>query len=485
MDAQLVHLASLPDNFPIPVIELALLEAILSPNPAATAAFPDLPTVGLAHPAVQKLAALAAQMHTTGVNVVTREVQVDATRFHQLIVSLPDQQKLRVYMLDVTPHPGHDAQIQHAHLMEAIGRLAEGVAHHFNTLLTIILGYAELLEEEFALASPDADKVQAIKQAGERAAALVRQLFAFSRQMHLEPQVMQLNTLIGTLATRLRSLLGTDIDLTTILDPHLGWVEADPQQIEQAIMHLVVNAREAMPTGGHLTIETRNVELDRCEAQPHRGVRPDPYVLVAVRDTGCGMDATTQTQMFEPFFTTKPVGQGTGLNLATVYGTITQSGGHLEVSSTVGQGTTVTFYLPCLQPDVQLPPVESGTLRLPHGTETIVLVTVEPGGRTWARRTLEACGYAVLDANTGKDALELIEHSGQPVHVLVTEVVLPGMTGPQLAAQVTARYAAVKLLYIADSLEEADAQGLGTRGVVILQKPVTPALLAQQVREDP
>ena len=292
-----------------------------------------------------------------------------------------------------------------------------------------------------------------------------------------------MNTLVQTLEPKLRSVLGAEINFTTMLDPHLGLIEADPDQLEQALMHLVVNAREAMPTGGHLTIETRNVELDHRDAPTPAGVRPGAYVRVAVRDTGCGMDAATQAQMFEPFFTTKPVGQGTGLSLAMVYGIITQSGGYLEVASTVDQGTTVTLSLPRLQPDVQQPTVESGSLRLPRGTETILLVEAEIQGRTLTRRLLDACGYTVLDAGTGEDALEIIEHAGQPVHLLVTDVVLPDMRGPQLAAQVRARDAAVQLLYMASTPEEADVQGLGDAGVAVLQKPITPVVLVRKVQE--
>jgi len=483
MDALPFHFASLPDSFPLPIIELALPEAILSPNSAATAVFPDLLTVGLAHPAVQGLPALAAQMHTAGVSVVTREVQVGETRFHQLIVALPDRQALRAYMLVIIPRTVHEAQIQQAHQMEAIGRLAGGVAHHLNNLLTVILGYAELLEEDLAWASLAVDKVRAIRQAGEQAAALVEQMLAFSRRRPLVPHGVQLNTLVRALEPKLRPLLRAEVVLTTILDPHLEVIEADPYQLEQALIHLVVNAQEAMPTGGHLIIETRNVELDQRDAQTHTGGRPGSYVLVTVHDMGCGMDAATQARMFEPFFTTKPVGQGTGLSLAMVYGTITQSGGHIAVASVVGQGTTVAVYLPRLQSDVQRPTVESGTLWLPRGTETILLVEAEPRGRLEARRILEVCGYTVLGAGIGEEALELVEYAGQPVHILVTDIVLPRMSGPQLAAQVTAKYAGVKLLYMAGTLEEADVQGLGAAGGAVVQKPIPPALLARKVRE--
>jgi two-component system cell cycle sensor histidine kinase/response regulator CckA len=600
MDDQLTRLASLPSHVAIPVIEMALPACRLSPNPAAIAVFPDLPTLQLAHPVLHELLALATHMHAEGVRVVTRDVQVGATLFHQIIMALPAQRALRVYTLDttqtlntvqwlaalvdavpeaiigltlegnighwntgaqqlygyaagdmlgrsvtdltlperhaevwgmlerlrhsqrvapwetihlhkdgtrlqvsltvlpmqdahgtlmgasvmareITPRTGRAAQ--HAHQLAALSRLAGGAAQHFTTFLTLMLGYADLLREDVALASPAADKVQAIRQAGERAVALTRQLFAFSRTMLLEPRVLHLHTLMVELDTRLRHLLGPEIALTKLLDPRLGWVAADPRQLEQALVYLVVNARESMPLGGHLTIEMRNVELDQSYART-RGVRAGPYVLLAVSDTGCGMDAATQAQMFEPFFTTKPAGQGIGLSLAIVQGIVTHNGGHIDVTSAVEQGTTITLYLPRLPHDIQRPTVESGTLRLPRGTETIVLVEAEPRGRTWSRRTLEACGYTVLDASTGAEALRLVEQSARRVHLLVTEVDIPYMSGRQLAAHVTARYAGIPCLYIVDALDEADLHyHQEAEEIAVLHKPFTPAALVQKVRE--
>jgi CheY-like chemotaxis protein len=249
-------------------------------------------------------------------------------------------------------------------------------------------------------------------------------------------------------------------------------------------MELAVNARDAMPTGGHLTLETRNVELDSHDALPEAERSAGPYVLLAVRDTGCGMDAVTQAQIFEPFFTTKPVGQGTGLGLAMVYGIITQSGGHIEVTSAVGRGTTFRIYLPRLPHDVPRPVVESGTLRLPRGTETIVLVEPEPRVRAWARRTLEACGYTVLEAGTEEEARRLVRQSRRFVHLLVTAVDVPRTSGRQRAAQGTVRGTNLKRLYLVDEGDDAGLrQRHGEGGVAVLQKPFTPAALAQKVRE--
>jgi CheY-like chemotaxis protein len=371
--------------------------------------------------------------------------------------------------------------------MEAIGRLSGGVAHDFNNLLVVITGYSEMLLMDRYQNDRDLLRkyVEEIVQAGERAAGLTRQLLAFSRQQVLQPQVLNLNDVVSNLEKMLRRLIGEDIDLVSIPGKYLGQVKADPGQIEQVILNLVVNARDAMPTGGKLTIETANVELDEAYAQKYIDVTPGRYVLLTVSDSGVGMDANVQSHIFEPFFTTKEQGKGTGLGLATVYGIVKQSGGDIRLYSELEQGTTFKVYLPRVDEAVTRLESRPAISEIPTGGETLVLVEDEASVRALARQALELSGYTVLEASCGPEALELCQQLARPIHLLVTDVVMPGgMNGRELAEQLRSLRPELKVLFISGYTNEAIVHhGVLGSGYFFLQKPFTPYLLMQKVRE--
>ncbi len=368
--------------------------------------------------------------------------------------------------------------------MEAIGRLAGGVAHDFNNLLMIISGRSQLLLRRLPSDNPLRRDVGLIDATATRAADVIRQLLAFGRKQVLQPKVLDLNAVVDDLAPMLRRLIGEDNELVVVLDPTLGRVKADPGQLGQVILNLAVNAQDAMPQGGHLVLETAHVTLDAIAASRHLGVPPGAYVMLAVRDTGCGMDPETQQHIFEPFFTTKGPGQGTGLGLATVYGIITQSGGHISVDSDLGKGTTFTIYLP--QVDDAVEAMESGTAlpEAPQGSETILLVEDEDGVREVARDALEIQGYTLLEARHPEEALQLaVQHPG-PIHLLLTDVVMPQLNGRQLVDRLAPRRPEMKVLYMSGYTDTAIVHhGVLEPGTAYLQKPFTPDSLAREVRK--
>ena len=386
---------------------------------------------------------------------------------------------------DVTARRKLENQFHQAQKMEAVGQLAGGVAHDFNNLLTVINGYGSLVHEALPPGHPTRELVAEITKAGERAAGLTRQLLAFSRQAVLEPKVLDPNALVQDVEKMLRRLIGEDIDLATRLAPDLGRVKADPGQLEQAVVNLCVNARDAMPRGGKLTVETRNIELDAAYVATHPDVKPGPYVVVAVSDTGTGITPEVQRRIFEPFFTTKKQGKGTGLGLAMVFGFVKQSGGHIGVHSEVGRGTTFKLYLP----RVGNAPLagKSGTYRtsMPRGLETILLVEDEDAVRALGRHILEMCGYTVLEARNGREAVRAADGQAGPLHLLVTDVVMPGgMGGRQVAEAVVARHPGTKVLYTSGYTDDAVVRhGVLDEGTHFLQKPFTPTILAQKVRD--
>jgi PAS domain S-box-containing protein len=385
---------------------------------------------------------------------------------------------------DISERKALEEQLRQAQKMEAIGHLAGGVAHDFNNLLTVITGYSDLLLGNLRRDDPAHHLVSEIRKAGDRAAALTRQLLAFSRKAILQPVVLDLNAVVEDMDKMCRRLIGEDVEFVTSLDPALGKVKADPGQVEQALLDLVVNARDAMPTGGRLTIETRNVELDEAFARTHVEVRPGPYVLLAVSDTGCGMTPEVKAHTFEPFFTTKEVGKGTGLGLAMVHGVVKQSEGHIEVASEVGRGTTFSIYLPRLEPAPAAGRPDSSEVRIPGGRETVLLTEDEDGLRTLTRMVLESNGYAVIVARSPQEALEAATRHKGPLHLLVTDVVMPQMNGCQLAGLLTPLYPGLKVLYISGYTDEAVIRhGVRERETAFLQKPFTPATLARKVRE--
>ena len=375
-------------------------------------------------------------------------------------------------------------QLLQSQKLESVGQLAGGVAHDFNNLLTVITGQSDLMLRRLGESDPMRRRAEEIKKAAERAAGLTRQLLAFSRKQVLQPKVLDLTETVAGMDKLLRRLIGEDVHLVTVLAPDLGKVRADPSQIEQVLMNLAVNARDAMPEGGKLTIETQNTYLDETYARQHLSVVPGPYVMLAVSDTGSGMDAETQAHMFEPFFTTKEVGKGTGLGLSTVYGIVKQSGGNIYVYSEVGQGATFKVYLPLASETAEAgeqSPAESARERR---TETILLVEDEESVRLLLVETLEAEGYTVLAASGGEEALRVCELHGGPIHLLLTDVVMPEMSGRQLVERLSEKCAGVRVLYMSGYTDNAIVRhGVLEPGVSFLQKPFTPAAVISKVRE--
>lgn len=385
---------------------------------------------------------------------------------------------------DITRRKQLEDQLRQSQKMEAVGRLAGGVAHDFNNLLTAILGHADLLLDETSGDDRRGADLAEIKHAAERAAGLTRQLLAFSRKQILQPKVLDLNTVVASVGTLLRRLIGEDVELRIAPAEGLGPVEADPGQLEQVILNLAVNARDAMPRGGKLIIETANVELDAEYARQHVGVEPGPYVMLAVSDTGVGMDDEVKAHLFEPFFTTKAQAQGTGLGLAMVYGIVKQSGGFIWVYSEPGRGTAFKIYLPRLAacPQAATPaPATEGSLA---GSGTILLVEDEEAVRRLASRVLEARGYTVLPAADGLQALDTVQRHPGAIDLVITDVVMHHMSGRELAELVRPRRPATKILYVSGYTDDAIVRhGVLEAGVVFLQKPFTPDSLARKVKE--
>jgi PAS domain S-box-containing protein len=386
-------------------------------------------------------------------------------------------------LLDVTGRRELEEQLRQAQKMEAVGMLAGGVAHDFNNLLTIITGYSQLILNNLRGDDPNRHSVEQIMKAGERAAALTSQLLAFSRRQVLQPRVLDLNKLVTSLSTMLRRLIGEDIDLRLVLPPDLGTVSADAGQIEQVLMNLVVNARDAMPRGGVLTIETANVMLDDSYAGRHIAVKPGPYVLLAVSDNGSGMDEATQSRLFEPFFTTKGNGKGTGLGLSTVFGIVKQSGGSVAVYSEPSRGTSVKVYLPRNDQPAVLE-TERALRKVVRGTETILLVEDDEMVRTLVRETLERNGYKILDAAGPIEARRIADQYRLPIQMLITDVVMPKVSGRDLADQLIRKRPDLKVLYMSGYTDNAVLNsGILQKEVAFLQKPFTPAALSDKVRE--
>ncbi len=386
-------------------------------------------------------------------------------------------------MVDITQRKQLEEQYRQAQKMEAVGRLAGGVAHDFNNLLTAITGYTDLVREDLSPGDPHRADLDEVRHAADRAAGLTRQLLAFSRRQVVQPRVLDLNDVVAGMEKMLRRIIGEDVQLQTALAPSLAGVSADPGQIEQVIVNIAVNARDAMPSGGRLTIETGTVELDENYTAAHAEVRAGQYVMLAVSDTGTGMSAGTQARIFEPFFTTKEPGKGTGLGLATVYGIVKQGEGHVNVYSELGQGTTFKVYFPVVASRGEKIPGQHEAA-VSGGTETVLLVEDEESVRKLALAVLQRQGYTVLDARDGAHAVEVCRGHPGRIHILLTDVVMPGVGGPEAAGQLKALRPDMKVLYMSGYTDRAIAQQrvLGP-DVAFLQKPFTPATLARKVRE--
>ena len=394
-------------------------------------------------------------------------------------------EKQRSLQLEVEEGRRVLAQFRQAQKMEAVGRLAGGVAHDFNNMLTVIIGTSEMVLEDYDLDPEVGSLIAQICRAGERAAVLTRQLLAFSRKQVLSPIVLNLNAVVSDIHPMLARMIGEDIDLSLSLEPQVGLVRADPGQVEQVLMNLVVNSRDAMTEGGRLWIETGNVVLDEAYAQVRPEVPPGAYAMMAVSDTGCGMTTEVKRQLFEPFFTTKEVGKGTGLGLATVYGIVKQSGGFIYVYSEVGQGTTFRLYFPCVEDTQPADLARREQTVLPGGgSETILLVEDDEGVAALARLILLTRGYTVLTAESGEEALELWGTQRNSIHLVVTDVILPGMNGRLLADRLLQEHPSLKLLFMSGYTESAVVHlGVMEGGIAFLSKPFTPTDLARKVRE--
>ncbi len=380
---------------------------------------------------------------------------------------------------NITQRKNLEEQFRQAQKLESVGRLAGGIAHDFNNLLTVILGFSDFVLSNTDHTTTNHEYLEEIKNAAERAAALTRQLLAFSRKQVLQPRVLDLNTVVSDIEKMLRRLLGADVELTTVLSRDVAPIRADATQVEQIIMNLAVNASDAMPEGGKLTIETGNTELGEEYCREHVDVQPGRYVMLAVSDTGQGMSAETKAHVFEPFFTTKESGKGTGLGLSTVFGIVKQSGGSIWVYSEVGRGTTFKIYLPCVEAAVaEAPRAEAPGA---HGSETVLLVEDDESVRMLVRAVLSERGYSVFEASNASEAFLFRRRHTGPIHLLLTDLVLPQVSGIELSAKLLALAPGLKVLFMSGYTDRTVA--LGSHDRAFIQKPFTPEALSSKVRE--
>jgi two-component system cell cycle sensor histidine kinase/response regulator CckA len=420
----------------------------------------------------------------------TMRMRKDGTPIHVALTLSPirslDGQVVGISTVarDVTESRHLEAMLRQSQKMEAVGQLAGGVAHDFNNLLGVILGYTGIMLDRLSPDDPNHKAIEEIQKAGDRAALLTRQLLAFSRKQVLQPKVLDLNTVVAGTEKLLQRLIGEHIELLVILSPGLTLVKADAGQLEQIIMNLAVNARDAMPAGGKLTIQTSNAEFGEEYVAEHPSTKPGLHVMLAVTDTGHGMDAITKAHMFEPFFTTKEFGKGPGLGLSTVYGIVKQSGGSIWVYSEVGIGTTFKIYLPCVGPILEIASSGDRLEKVEGGSQTILVVEDEAALLQVTRQSLEAVGYMILAAHSPVEAVRISESHPGPIHLLLTDVIMPGMNGAQLATLLSARRPEMRVLYVSGYTDDTILRhGVLEPGLAFLQKPFSRKTLAQKVGE--
>jgi len=402
----------------------------------------------------------------------------------RLIYSNGERHAIQGIARDVTERRQLENMVQQSQKLEAIGRLSGGLAHDFNNLFCVISGHTELLTEQMEPAQPALRNLAQIKKAVDSAASLTRQLLAFSRKQVFHPRVLDLNAEVVETRKMLGRLVGEQIEFFTSLQPALGSVRVDPVQLEQVLVNLVLNARDAMYQGGKLTIETKNVDLEEGARSKRSIVPAGKYVVLSVTDNGCGMDEEAQSRIFEPFFTTKELGKGSGLGLATVYGIVKQSGGFIWVYSELGQGTTIRVYLPRVDSSPALHSLGNPHTEVRQGSETVLLVENADSLRNLAKELLKASGYAVLDADSGREALRIASSFSGPIHLLLTDVIMPGMGGKQLAEQFTSLRPATRVLYMSGYSNDGIVQsGILESGALLLEKPFTREILLRKVRQ--
>ena len=393
-------------------------------------------------------------------------------------------EKLVIVNRDITERKQLEQQLILSQKLEAIGRLSGGVAHDFNNLLGVIIGYGEALQQRIGPDDPYREAVDEILKAGQRAAALTQQLLAFSRKQVLESRILDLNSVVVDVEKMLRRLIGEDIELQIRAAPELGRVKADQGQIEQVILNLAINARDAMPRGGKLKIETANAELTEKDRKHYRYVVPGHYVMLQITDTGCGIDPEVQSHIFEPFFTTKEKGKGTGLGLATVYGVIKQSGGYIWAESEPGKGAKFNIYIPRVEGSEEEAQDSKEPVNRAEGSRTILLVEDEASLRKLTRNTLKEVGYTVLEAKDGFEAIETARHTDSVIDLLLTDVVMPGMSGHELAGKLAPERPGMRVLYMSGYTDGAiAAHGVLESGISILRKPFTREKLMRSVEE--
>ena len=387
-------------------------------------------------------------------------------------------------IVDISERKKIEQQLRLAQRMEAIGQLAGGIAHDFNNLLAVIIGSADILADALPRGDSLGRKAEMIKNASSSAADLIRQLLAFSRQQMVQPVVLDVRKIMGRSQAMLERIIGEDIEFKVLVEDSVGSIKADPGQIEQVLLNLAANARDAMPKGGRLTIRASNVELDETDRKRHAPVAPGSYVMLAIEDTGCGMDLKTQARIFDPFFTTKELGKGTGLGLATVYGIVKQTGGYIWVYSEAGQGTVFRVYLPRVGRAVQTAEREPLAPEDLHGSETVLLAEDSESLREMAQEYLESIGYTVLAAVSGEKALQWAKDFQGPIHLLLTDVVMPEMSGPELANQMAALRPGVKIIFTSGyTVDAISRQGIFDPNVAFIQKPYRPKALAKKIRQ--